>query len=196
MQGKGEKKQIIVAIMHVCVCAHVLYKLSVRGKKQESVCKDGMKPQATSNFHSMHSFWGYEPHYVTLKSVVPHANPLLWSTCFHQSIMFSSTKLLAAQGGPPLLGSGFCQRSVFCSYFRGKALHLVLGREGIFPLNCFFSLSRALFKVNPLEIFSFQDLFLHKAHTLFYVLQLSFLLTKHYLRALLILAEGEECCLL
>lgn len=70
------------------------------------------------------------------------ANPLLWSTCFHQSIMFSSTKLLPAQGGPPSLGSGFCQRSVFCSYFRGKALHLVLGREGIFPLNCF-SLSRA-----------------------------------------------------
>lgn len=70
--------------------------------------------------------------------------PPLWSMCFNQSIVFLSTKLLAAQWvGPPSLGSGFCQLSVFCSYFRGKALHLVLGRQGNFPLKCFPSLSRA-----------------------------------------------------
>lgn len=50
-------------------------------------------------------------------------------------------------------------------------------------------------KVYPLEIFNFQDLFLHRVHTLFYVAWLSFLLTNCHPRALLILAEGEECCL-
>lgn len=55
---------------------------------------------------------------------------------------FLSTELLPARWvGPPSLGRGFCQRSVFCSYFRGKALHLLLGREGNFPLKCFLSLS-------------------------------------------------------
>lgn len=145
MQEKGEEKQIIVAIMHVCVCAHVLYKLTVREKKKESLWKEGMKPQATSTFQNVCSFQGYEPCCVALKSAVPHSNPLLWSKCFNRSIMFSSTKLLPARWvGPPSLGSGFCQRSVFCSYFRGKALHLALGREGNFPLKCFLSLSPSL----------------------------------------------------
>lgn len=58
------------------------------------------------------------------------------------------------------------------------------------------SLSLTLFKVYPLEIFNVQDLFLHGVHTLFYVVWLSFLLTKRHPCALLILAEGEECCLL
>jgi len=62
----------------------------------------------------------------------------------------------------------------------------------MFPL----SLSLSLFKVYPLEIFNFQDLFLHRVHTLFYVVWLSFLVTKRHPCALLILAEGEECCLL
>lgn len=189
MQGKGEEKQIIVAIMHVCVCTRALQTYS-KGK-------EGMKPQATSAFQTVHSFWGYKPCSIPLKSIVPHSKPVLWSTCFNQSIIFSSTKLLPARWvGPPSLGSGFCQRSVFAAISVGRSLHLALGREGNFPLKCFLSLSLALFKVYPLEIFNFQDLFLHRVHTLFYVVWLSFLLTKRHPRALLILAEGEECCLL
>lgn len=133
-----------------------------------------------------------------LKSTVPHSNPLLWRRSFNQRILCLHWAFSSTVSGTPFLGRGFCQRSVFCSYFCGKALHLLLGREGNFPLKCFLSLSLplTLFKVYPLEIFNVQDLFLHRVHTLFYVVWLSFLLTKRHPHALLILAEGEECCLL
>lgn len=104
--------------------------------------KEGMKPQATSAFQTMHSFWGYKPCSIPLKRIVPHSKPFLRSTCFNQSIIFSSTKLLPARWvGPPSLGSGFCQRSVFAAISVGRSLHLALGREGNFPLKCFLSLS-------------------------------------------------------
>lgn len=79
----------------------------------------------------------------------------------------------------------------------GRPSICCLAGKGTFLSNVFsLSLSLTLFKVYPLEIFNVQDLFLHRVHTLFYVVWLSFLLTKRHLCALLILAEGEECCLL
>lgn len=183
---------------YACLCVHMC-SINLQWREKKVSIWKGMKPWTIPTFQNVRSFQGYKPRSVALKSVVPHSNPLLQSTCFNWSIMFSSTKLLAAQWvGPPSLGSGFCQRSVFCSYFRGKALHLVLGREGNFPLKCSLSLfppPPSPVKVYPLEIFNFQDLFLHRVHTLFYVVWLSFLLTNCHPRALLILAEGEECCL-
>lgn len=91
----------------------------------------------------------------------------------------------------------FLSAICLCSYFRGKVPPSGAWQGGELSSQMFsLSLSLALFKVYPLEIFNFQDLFLHRVHTLFYVVWLSFLLTKRHPRALLILAEGEECCLL
>lgn len=170
------------------VCVHTCSINSQWGQNQDLYEKKEWNPKPC-NPSKTWSFLGWA---TLLKSSVPHSNPFSLEKEFksEDSVLvhwaFTSTAV-----GPPSLGRGCCQWSVFCSYFRGKAL--LLGREGNFPLKCFLSLSLSL---SPLEIFNVQDLFLHRVHSLFYVVWLSSLLTKRHPRALLILAEGEECCLL
>lgn len=137
---RGEEKQIVVAIMHVCVCmcTCALYAYSEGGKRRWYEEKEWAlrthQPSITCTPFG-------EPHSVILKNAVPHSTLLSGAQVSIRVFLFLSTKLLAAERvGPPSLGSGLCQRSVFCSYFRGKALHLLLGREGNFPLKCFPSL--------------------------------------------------------
>lgn len=75
--------------------------------------------------------------------------------------------LAAGQAGPPCLAVV----SAAISVGRPSSIWCLAARRtflsDVFPL--------ALFKVYPLEVCSFQDLFLHGAHTLCYVVWLSFL---------------------
>lgn len=51
-----EKKSRLLLPLHIWVCAHVLYKLTLRG---ESIREEGMDPQATSTSQNLRPVWGY-----------------------------------------------------------------------------------------------------------------------------------------
>lgn len=96
MQEKGEEKEIIVAIIDISVCAHVLYKLTVRERKRICVKRRNEAPShITLPRGALLS--GIQATLRRIEGRCATLQPPLWSMCFDQSIVFLSTKLLAAQ---------------------------------------------------------------------------------------------------